>query len=46
MKAAVHNDYGPPEKVMAVQDVDVPTIKPSQVLVRIQGRGPTGRTGP
>ena len=34
MKAAIFNNYGSPE-VVSIQEVDKPTIKPDQILIRV-----------
>lgn len=36
MKAIVHSTFGPPERVLTLADVDTPTPKPHEVLVRVR----------
>ena len=35
MKAAVRHEYGPPEKVLNIEEVDTPTPAGDEVLVRV-----------
>lgn len=39
MKAAVQHEYGPPEEVVTLEDVAVPTIEDEEVLVRVRAAG-------
>jgi NADPH:quinone reductase-like Zn-dependent oxidoreductase len=39
MKAAVHHEYGPPEEVVAIEDVPDPATGAGQVLVRVHAAG-------
>ena len=36
MKAIVQRAYGEPEDVLSLQDIDTPTIKDDEVLVRVR----------
>ncbi len=39
MKAIVHDEYGPPDDVLELQDVDKPVVKDDEVLVRVHAAG-------
>lgn len=39
MRAAVHHAYGPPDDVVAVEEVDVPLPDADEVLVRVRAAG-------
>ena len=36
MQAIVHESFGAPSEVLRVDDIDVPTIGPGEVLVRVR----------
>jgi NADPH:quinone reductase-like Zn-dependent oxidoreductase len=42
MKAAVHTSYGPPD-VVRITEVDTPTPKGNELLVRVYATTVTGR---
>ncbi len=39
MKAIVQDEYGPPDDVLELQDVDKPVVKDDEVLVRVHAAG-------
>ena len=39
MKAIVHYEYGLPDDVLELQDIDKPMVKDDEVLVRVQAVG-------
>lgn len=39
MKAAVQHEYGPPQEVFRLEDVDTPRLKDDEVLVRVHAAG-------
>lgn len=39
MKAIVHHAYGPPDEVLALQDVDEPAVERDELLLRVHAAG-------
>ena len=39
MKAIVHYEYGSPDDVLELQDIDKPVVKDDEALVRVQAVG-------